>query len=132
MKFIKYLKSKLMWNLRDDTNKPIYETKIKSETQRIDWCLPKRREWERVGLGVWDQNMQTDSYIEQINKVLLYSTGNYIQYPVINHNGKEFEKKCRFPWWLRGKESACQCRRHRFNPWSRKIPLATKSVHHNY
>ena len=23
------------------------------------------------------------------NKVLLYSTGNYIQYPVINHNGKE-------------------------------------------
>ena len=29
-------------------------------------------------------------YIEWINnKVLLYSTGNYIQYPVINHNGKE-------------------------------------------
>ena len=24
------------------------------------------------------------------NKVLLYSTGNYIQYPMINHNGKEF------------------------------------------
>ena len=29
-------------------------------------------------------------YIEWINnKVLLYSTGNYIQYPLINHNGKE-------------------------------------------
>ena len=29
-------------------------------------------------------------YIEWIsNKVLLYSTGNYIQHPVINHNGKE-------------------------------------------
>ena len=27
-------------------------------------------------------------YIGWINKVLLYSTGNYIQYPVINHNGK--------------------------------------------
>ena len=27
------------------------------------------------------------------NKVLLYSTGNYIQYPVINHNGKEYEKE---------------------------------------
>ena len=26
------------------------------------------------------------------NKVLLYSTGNYIQYPVINHNGKETNK----------------------------------------
>ena len=22
------------------------------------------------------------------NKVVLYSTGNYIQYPVVNHNGK--------------------------------------------
>ena len=28
------------------------------------------------------------------NKDLLYSTGNYIQYPRINHNGEEYEKKC--------------------------------------
>ena len=28
------------------------------------------------------------------NKVLLYSTGNYIQYPEINYNGKEYEKEC--------------------------------------
>ena len=27
------------------------------------------------------------------NKVPLYSTGNYIQYPVINHNGKGYEKE---------------------------------------
>ena len=26
------------------------------------------------------------------------------------------------PWWLSGKESACQCRRHRFHPWAGKIP----------
>ena len=34
-------------------------------------------------------------YIGWINsKVILYSTGNYyIQYPVINHNGKEYEKE---------------------------------------
>ena len=33
-------------------------------------------------------------YVEWINnKVLLYSTGNYSQYPVINHNGKEYEKE---------------------------------------
>ena len=24
--------------------------------------------------------------------------------------------------WLSGKESACQCRRHRFDPWSQKVP----------
>ena len=30
-------------------------------------------------------------YIEWINnKVLLYSTVNYMQYPVINHDGKEY------------------------------------------
>ena len=28
------------------------------------------------------------------------------------------------PWGLSGKESTCQCRRHRFNPQSRKIPHA--------
>ena len=28
------------------------------------------------------------------NKVLLYSPGNYIQYPGINHNGKEYKKEC--------------------------------------
>ena len=28
------------------------------------------------------------------NKVLLYNTGNYIQCPVINHHGKEYEKEC--------------------------------------
>ena len=30
------------------------------------------------------------------NKVLLSSTGNYTQYPVINHNGKEYEKECMY------------------------------------
>ena len=27
------------------------------------------------------------------NKVPLFSTGNYIQYPVINHNAEEYERK---------------------------------------
>ena len=34
-------------------------------------------------------------YIECINnKVLLYSRENCIQYPMINHNGKEYKKEC--------------------------------------
>ena len=33
-------------------------------------------------------------YTEWINnKVLLYSMGNYIQYPMVNHNGKEYKKE---------------------------------------
>ena len=40
-------------------------------------------------LGLADMNY----YIEWISiKVLLYNTRNYIKYPVINYNGKEYEK----------------------------------------
>ena len=60
------------------------------------------------------------SYIEWVNdKVLVYTTGNYIQYPGTNHNGKECERyiyitellcctvETGLPWWLSSKESAC-------------------------
>jgi len=32
------------------------------------------------------------------------------------------------PWWLSGKESACQCRRHGFDPSSRKTPHAVEQL----
>ena len=32
------------------------------------------------------------------------------------------------PWWLSGKESACQCRRHVIDPWTGKIPHATEQL----
>ena len=51
-----------MWNLKYDTNEPIYETETESGTQRIDWWLPRGWGWEGVGLGVWDQQMQTAIY----------------------------------------------------------------------
>ena len=48
--------------------------------------------WGKKGLGVWISRCKL-LYIGWINsKVLLYSTGKYIQYPVINHNGKELWK----------------------------------------
>ena len=34
------------------------------------------------------------------------------------------------PWWLSGKESACQCRRLGFEPWSQKIPLVAEQQAH--
>ena len=34
----------------------------------------------------------------------------------------------RLPWWLSGKESTCQCKRHRFNPSSGKIPHAAEQL----
>ena len=32
------------------------------------------------------------------------------------------------PWWLGGKEPACQCGRHWFDPWSGKIPHALEQL----
>ena len=36
------------------------------------------------------------------------------------------------PWWLSGKENACQCRGHRLDPWSGKIsnPLQYSCLEH--
>ena len=34
----------------------------------------------------------------------------------------------RLPWWCSGWESACQCRGHRFEPWSVKIPHAAEQL----
>ena len=33
-----------------------------------------------------------------------------------------------FPWWLSGKESTCQCRKHGFEPRSRRIPHAAEQL----
>ena len=32
------------------------------------------------------------------------------------------------PWWLSGKEPACQCQKHRFDPRSGKIPHAAEQL----
>ena len=82
-----------MWNLKYDTNELIYKTETDSQTQRTDLWLPRGA----GGGGVdWEFGISRCKllYIQWINKVLLYSTGNYIQYPAINHNGKEYEKEC--------------------------------------
>ena len=40
-------------------------------------------------------------YVEWINRVLLYSPENYIQYSMIKHNGKEYEKECIYMYnWI--------------------------------
>ena len=55
------------------------------------------RSWRRQ-TQIWNGDGNKKHYKATIhrmdnNKVLLYSAGNYIKYPVINHNGKKY-KKC--------------------------------------
>ena len=76
-----------------------------------------KRKWDRKGMDVeFGINRCKLLYREWINnRALLYRTGNCIQYPVINHNGEEYEKECvctyinnsGLPWGSDGKESAC-------------------------
>ena len=44
----------------------------------------------RDGLEVWNWQMQIITYRMDKQQGLLYSTGNDIKYPIINHNGKEY------------------------------------------
>ena len=44
-------------------------------------------------IGSWDSRGRLVHIGWINNMVLLCSTGNYIQYPVVNHNGKEYEKE---------------------------------------
>ena len=46
------------------------------------------KDWE---LGISKCKLVSLGWIN--HKVLLQSTGNHIQYPVINHHGKEYEKE---------------------------------------
>ena len=43
-------------------------------------------------------------------------------------NAKTIKQYCRLPWWLSGKQSTCQYRRHRFDPWSMKIPHTAEQL----
>ena len=60
-----------------------------SQIHRTDFWLPGRGRAGKDGeFGISRCKLL---YIEWINnKVLLYSTRNCIQYPRINHNGKEY------------------------------------------
>ena len=66
-------------------------TQKQTPQHRADMWLPRTMGW---GKG-WEFGISRCKplYTEWINsKVLLHSTGNYIQCPLINHKGKECEK----------------------------------------
>ena len=76
-----------MWNLKYNTNEPIYETK--PDKQRTDLWLPRGEEvWERDEVGVWDQQMQTVIY--RMDK----------QGPTVQHR-ELYSISCDKPQWKR-------------------------------
>lgn len=74
---------------QNDTNEHTRETETDSKTYRTDLGLLGMD--SRIGcLGLV---ICTLLHVECMDKVLLYSTGSYILYPVINQNRKEHEKE---------------------------------------
>ena len=68
------------------------------------------------------KHSQESPYITKANhSIRFFFTGSFLySMPWSQRNGKLI--LLGFPWWLRGKESTCLCRGHRFDPWFGKIP----------
>ena len=75
-----------MQSLKHDRNELIYETETDSQT----WGQTCGCQGGGGGGMHWEFGISSCKilYIEWINKVLLYRTGNSIQHPVINHSKK--------------------------------------------
>ena len=86
----KYYMISYICNLKYDTNALIHKTEIDMENRLM---IAKKGVREKDGLQVWEFGVGRCEllHFEWIsNKVLMYSIGNYTEYSVINHNGKEY------------------------------------------
>ena len=77
-----------MWNLKYGTNKPLYKTETDSHPWRTDLWLPRRK-----GRNGMDREFGVGRckllHLEWISsEVLLYSTGNYMQFLGAEHDGR--------------------------------------------
>ena len=91
-----------MWYIKYDTNDPIDNQK-QTHRHREEICgyqggkRSRRRLEQEIGFSNLSNLVQRSKLlcIEWINiQVLLYSTGNYIQYPMVYRNGEEYDRQC--------------------------------------
>ena len=75
-----------IWNINCNTGEPICETETESRTQRTDQWLP----WGSVGAVMdWECGVRRRKLLHRewtSSKARVHSTGNHVQYPVINCN----------------------------------------------
>ena len=83
--------STYMCNLK--MNLPMKQKQIHRHREQTS-SFQEGKDYGRDGVGGWGQQMQTTIYRMDKKQVLLYSTKNYIQYPMISHHGQEFKSVC--------------------------------------
>ena len=81
-----------MWTIKYDTNKPTHKTETDSHGEHTCGCQRGRE--MRSEFRISKCKLLCIQWIK--NKVLLHSTRNYIQYPIINYKGKEKKEKSQF------------------------------------
>ena len=100
------------------------------------WAVPKKTTKEEVGsfhfISVLRMNTHTHTHTHTHNQCTENVTKASSFHLIPNTLGSDyfhFKITCLagLPWWLSGKESACQCRRHGFDPQSGKLPCAEQS-----
>ena len=68
-------------------------------------------------------------FLKFVPRLHVQSTGRVMDHGSLEcrQTGAHFKKSRKgLPQWFSATESACQCRRCRFDPWSRKIPRAVE------
>ena len=92
------------------------------------WNKSDKDKYCKIPLTCGILKIQTETkLIDTGNRLMVTEVGkwevgegvNRYKFPVIKRHG-------RLPWWSSGKESTCQCRRHGFDPWSRKVSYAAE------
>ena len=74
------------WNLKYSTNEPIYKTERDSLTREQTVVAKGEEGWGGKVSEFGISRCKLLYIVWRNNKVLLYSTSNYIQYPMINYN----------------------------------------------
>lgn len=74
----------------DDTNELIYKIDTDPQTEQTNMVTKGKKGWERDKLGIWDEQRHTTICKIDKKQGLLHSTGNGIQYLVMNHNEEEW------------------------------------------
>ena len=83
------------------------------------WSAKTLVKWENIDLNLFnvmlffqEDHIRSHIWLFPLTQHSWHSTPVIVPFPL--------------PWWLSGKESTCQCRRGRFNPWVGKIPWRRK------
>ena len=83
-----------------------HETRASLLVQWLRFHLPV------PGISGWGARVWVPSLVREL--------GSHSTSGPRNQNRKERQ---RLPWWCSEEESACQCRGHRFSPWSRRFHM---------